>query len=94
MRARGCVAMRRDEDHRGVALRADAPRCLDAVHRTGQANVHQNQVDVEVDGLFDRAVAVGHQSANFQALIARQRFQVPGDQQFIFDDQHARRMPP
>ena len=82
--------MRGDEDDRRVALLADAARRLDAVHAAGQPDVHQDQIDVEIDGLLDRAVAVRHQAAHFEVLLAREQLQMPRHQQFVFDDQNAR----
>jgi hypothetical protein len=72
-----------------AALLADQPRRLDAVHPAGEANVHQHQVGVEIGGLLDGAIAVGHEAAHFEALLAHQRFQVPSHQQFVFANQDA-----
>ena len=89
--ARRLIAVRGDEDDRACRGFADAPRRLDAVHAAGEADVHQDQVDVEVAGLLDGALAVRHQAAHLEMLVAHQGFQMPRHQQFVFDDQHARR---
>jgi hypothetical protein len=86
----GGVAVRGDEDDRRVTLRPDAAGRLDAVHPAGQPDIHQHQIDVEIDRLLDRAVAVRHQAGHFEIQFAGERLQVPRHQQFVFDDQHAR----
>ena len=70
------------------------PGGLDAVHPAGQPDIHQDQVDVEIDGLFDRTLAIRHEAAHFEILLARQRLQVPGHQQFVFHDHDPQRSHP
>ena len=66
MGARRRIVVRRDENDRRVAALPDAPRRLDAVHAAGKADVHQHQIDVEIAGLLDRALAIRHEDGGMR----------------------------
>jgi hypothetical protein len=90
VRAGGGIAMRGDENDRSVALLADAARRFDAVHAARQADVHQDQIDVEIGCLFNRAGPVRDETADLEVLLPGERLEVPRHQQLVLDNQHPR----
>jgi len=88
---RRLVEVRRQVHDRHVELRLDAQSGIDAVGVTLDADVHEQQLGLVLDGLGDGVVRRGSDPDHDMAQLLERLLQIERDEPFVLDDEDASR---